>query len=88
MKLKTFKNKLEKISAKIETELNNLRDYADDVDDVGLIDKINDLTADVAALIVEDSEEPLNGVTLHDVNEYIAELEEMENEYAETEEDY
>lgn len=87
MKLKTFKNKLDKISSNIETELEKLRNYSEEIEDSELASLIEELCDNVSLLIVEDTDERPSRINIQRIHDYITELEELGNDYNDNNDD-
>lgn len=87
MKLKTFKNKLDKISSNIETELEKLRNYSEEIEDGELASLVEELCDNVSLLIVEDTDERPSRINIQHIHDYITELEELGNDYNDNNDD-
>ncbi len=85
MKIKTFKNKLEKISNNINSELEKLRNFADELIDDELAEMVNELADNISIMIVEETDERPTKVNLQTIHEYIEESENLLNDFAEDE---
>ena len=85
MKIKTFKNKLEKISNNINSELEKLRNFADELVDDELAEMVNELADNISIMIVEETDERPTKVNLQTIYEYIEESENLLNDFAEDE---
>lgn len=85
MKVKTFKNKLEKISNNINSELEKLRNFADELVDDELAEMVNELADNISIMIVEETDERPTKVNLQTIHEYIEESENLLNDFAEDE---
>ena len=85
MKIKTFKNKLEKISNNINAELEKLRNFADELIDDELAEMVNELADNISIMIVEETDERPTKVNLQTIHEYIEESENLLNDFAEDE---
>lgn len=85
MKIKTFKNKLEKISNNINSELEKLRNFADELVDDELAEMVNELADNISIMIVEETDERPTKVNLQTIHEYIEESENLLNDFAEDE---
>lgn len=85
MKIKTFKNKLEKISNNINAELEKLRNFADELVDDELAEMVNELADNISIMIVEETDERPTKVNLQTIHEYIEESENLLNDFAEDE---
>ena len=85
MKVKTFKNKLEKISNNINAELEKLRNFADELIDDELAEMVNELADNISIMIVEETDERPTKVNLQTIHEYIEESENLLNDFAEDE---
>ena len=85
MKIKTFKNKLEKISNNINSELEKLRNFADELIDDELAEMVNELADNISIMIVEQTDERPTKVKLQTIHEYIEESENLLNDFAEDE---
>ena len=85
MKIKTFKNKLEKISNNINAELEKLRNFADELIDDELAKMVNELADNISIMIVEETDERPTKVNLQTIHEYIEESENLLNDFAEDE---
>ena len=82
MKIKTFKNKLEKISNNINAELEKLRNFADELVDDELAEMVNELADNISIMIVEETDERPTKVNLQTIHEYIEESENLLNDFA------
>lgn len=85
MKVKTFKNKLEKISNNINSELEKLRNFADELVDDELAEMVNELADNISIMIVEETDERPTKVNLQTIHEYIEESENLLNDFTEDE---
>lgn len=85
MKIKTFKNKLEKISNNINAELEKLRNFADELIDDELAEMANELADNISVMIVEETDERPTKVNLQTIHEYIEESENLLNDFTEDE---
>lgn len=85
MKIKTFKNKLEKISNNINSELEKLRNFADELIDDELAEMVNELADNISIMIVEETDERPTKVNLQTIHEYIEESENLLNDFTEDE---
>ena len=85
MKIKTFKNKLEKISNNINAELEKLRNFADELVDDELAEMVNELADNISIMIVEETDERPTKVNLQTIHEYIEESENLLNDFTEDE---